>query len=281
MRLGDYEVVSLNTGPIWLDGGAMFGVVPRVLWEKKLPPDGQNRIRMSMNVLLVRGPGVNLLVDTGVGDKEDAAFAERFSLGPWALPDALARHGLTPGDITHVFNTHLHFDHAGGNTRRDGAGRIVPSFPGARYMVQRQEYDDATHPNARNRASYFDANYLPLRASGQMELLEGEAEVAPGLWSHLLPGHTAGMQGLLVDSGGATGLFLADCVPTVHHLPVPWVMAYDLYPLTTVETKARVLPKAAREGWTLFFEHDADTAAARIAETKPGKFEVEAVDATG
>lgn len=281
MRLGDYEVVSLNTGPLWLDGGAMFGVVPRVLWEKKLPPDSQNRIRMSMNVLLVRGPGVNLLVDAGAGDKEDESFAMRFGMGPWGLPEALAHHGLTPAEITHVFDTHLHFDHAGGNTRHDATGRIVPSFPNARYMVQRQEYEDATHPNARNRASYFDDNFVPLRKSGQMELLEGEAEVAPGLWAYPLPGHTAGMQGLLINSGPSTGLYLADCVPTAHHLPLPWVMAYDLFPVTTLETKSRVLPQAARGGWVLFFEHDADTAAARIAETKPGRFEVETVDAWG
>lgn len=281
MQIGDYRVHSLNTGPIALDGGAMFGVVPRVLWAKKLPPDDQNRILMSMNVLLVRGPGVNLLVDAGVGDKEGASFAERFGLGACGLPAALARHGLTPADITHVFNTHLHFDHAGGNTSRDGAGRVVPSFPNARYMVQRREFEDATHPNERNRASYFDANYVPLVASGQMEFLEGEREIAPGLIAIPLPGHTAGMQGLLIASGRETGLYLADCVPTAHHLPLPWVMAYDLFPLTTLETKSRILPRAAREGWTLFFEHDADTPAARIAESSPGRFEVEPVDAWG
>lgn len=281
MQIGDYQILSLNTGPIALDGGAMFGVVPRVLWEKKLPPDGQNRIRMSMNVLLVRGPGVTLLVDTGAGDKEDAAFAGRFGLEAWGLPEALARHGLASEDVTHVFNTHLHFDHAGGNTRREEDGRLVPNFPNARYMVQRREYEDATHPNERNRASYFDANYVPLVSSGRMELLDGEREVAPGLFAALLPGHTLGMQGLAITSGNETGLYLADCVPTAHHLPLPWVMAYDLFPLTTLETKSRVLPQAAREGWTLFFEHDADIPAARITERKPGKFDVEPVDAAG
>lgn len=252
MRLGDYEVASLNTGPIRLDGGAMFGVVPRVLWEKKLAPDAQNRILMSMNVLLVRGPGVNLLVDTGVGDKETPDFAARFGMERWTLPEGLTRNGLTAGEITHVFDTHLHFDHAGGNTTRDEAGRLVPTFPNARYLVQRQEYEDATHPNDRNRASYFDRNYVPLRATGQLELLDGEMEIAPGLMAYPLPGHTAGMQGLFLQSGGSKGLYLADCVPTTHHLPLPWVMAYDLLPVTTLETKTRVLPQAAREGWLLF-----------------------------
>jgi glyoxylase-like metal-dependent hydrolase (beta-lactamase superfamily II) len=281
VRLGDYEVVSLNTGPIRLDGGAMFGVVPRVLWEKKLPPDSQNRLLMSMNVLLVRGPGVNLLVDTGVGDKETEDFAARFGMERWTLLEGLARHGLTPGEITHVFDTHLHFDHAGGNTTRDEAGRVVPNFPNAKYLVQRQEYEDATHPNDRNRASYFDRNYVPLRATGQLELLDGETEIAPGLLAYPLPGHTAGMQGLLIQSAGATGLYLADCVPTTHHLPLPWVMAYDLFPVTTLETKTRVLPQAAREGWLLFFEHDHDVPAARIAGSKPGRFEVEPVNSWG
>ncbi len=278
MRIGNIEVDVLNTGPILLDGGAMFGVVPRVLWEKKMPPDGQNRIAMSMNVLLVRAGGKNLLLDTGAGDKEDDKFRRLYGLSAPALLPGLGALGLQPEDIHVVVNTHLHFDHAGGNTLRNPDGELVPTFPKAQYLVQRREFEEAMAAHERNRASYFPENYLPLADSGQMEFLEGEAEILPGVRTYPLPGHTLGMQGLFIESEGERALYLADCAPTTHHLPIPWIMAYDLYPVITLETKKRVLPQAAREGWTLFFEHDPHVQAARIEESKPHSYSVHPVD---
>lgn len=277
MQIGDIRVDIIPAGPLLLDGGAMFGVVPRTLWEKTLPPDGRNRITMSMNVLLVRAGGENLLLDTGAGDKEDDKFHRIYGLQASTLAPGLAALGLAPEDIHVVVNTHLHFDHAGGNTLRTPEGRIIPAFPKARYLVQRQEFEDAMESNERNRASYFPENYKPLADSGQMEFLTGETEVMEGVRAIPLPGHTLGMQGLFLESQGQRALYLADCVPTHHHVPLPWIMAYDLYPMTTLETKKRILPQAAREGWTLFFEHDPEVPAGRIEETQPLTFAVSPV----
>jgi len=280
MHLGDFSVEILTAGTFRLDGGAMFGVVPRTLWEKKMPPDGRNRISMTMNVLLVQGGGVNLLVDTGAGDKEDAKFRDMYALSDSSLLAELAKRGLGPEDIRVVVNSHLHFDHAGGNTKLDESGRALPVFPNARYLVQRKEYEDAMAANERNKASYLPYNYKPLFDTGQMRLFEGAAEVAPGLSVYPMPGHTNGLQGLLIESRGEKGLFLADCVPTHHHVPIPWIMAYDLYPMTTLETKKRLLPQAAKEGWVLFFEHDPEVRAARIVEEKPMSFGVRPIESS-
>ncbi len=278
MRIGKIQSDVLNAGPILLDGGAMFGVVPRVLWEKKMPPDGQNRISMSMNVLLVRAGGKNLLVDTGAGNKEDDKFRRLYGLSAPSLLPGLGALGLRPEDIHLVVNTHLHFDHAGGNTLRKLDGGLIPAFPNAQYLVQRKEFEDAMAAHERNRASYFPENFLPLADSGQMRFLDGETEILPGIRAYPLPGHTLGMQGLFIESEGERALYLADCAPTSHHIPIPWVMAYDLYPVTTLETKKRVLPQAAREGWTLFFEHDPRVQAARIEESRPFAYTVHPVD---
>ncbi len=274
MRLGEIEVHPLVAGRFRLDGGAMFGVIPRVLWEKKMAPDEKNRISMTMNVLLIKAGGKNILVDTGAGDKEDAKFHEMYALGHSLLEGELAARGLTPSAIDIVVNTHLHFDHAGGNTSRGEDGRIAPVFPNARYLVQRSEFDEAMAANERNRASYFSENYKPLFDEGRMELLDGESEIASGLAVEPLPGHTRGLQGLMIHSGGKTGLYLADCVPTSHHIPLPWIMAYDLYPTETLATKKRILPEAARGGWTLFFEHDPSVLAATIEQEAGGRFVV-------
>ncbi len=274
MKIGDFDVSMLRTGDIRLDGGAMFGVVPRVLWEKKMPSDDRNRIGMTMNALLVRRDGLNLLVDTGAGDKDDQDFRDMYGLKEPRLVEALAFYGLEPADIDIVVNTHLHFDHAGGNTRVESDGKVVPTFPNARYMVQRREFEDAVHTHERNKASYFEYNYKPLFDSGQMELLDGETEVAEGISAVPLPGHTLGLQGLLVESKGEAGLYLTDCVPTSHHIPPAWIMAYDLHPVVTLETKKRVLPEAAKKGWTLFFEHDPKIPSARIEQSASGKYRV-------
>ncbi len=272
MRLGEIEVHPLVAGRFRLDGGAMFGVIPRVLWEKKMAPDDKNRISMVMNVLLINAGNKSILVDTGAGDKEDAKFHEIYALSHSLLEGALAARGLAPSDIDVVVNTHLHFDHAGGNTSRGEDGRIAPVFPNARYLVQRTEFDAAMAANERNKASYFAENYKPLYDEGRMELVSGQTEIAHGVAAEPLPGHTRGLQGLMLHSGGETGLYLADCVPTSHHIPLPWIMAYDLYPTETLATKKRILPEAARKGWTLFFEHDPDVQAAKIEQEPGGRF---------
>lgn len=279
MRLGRVDVRMLNAGTCRLDGGAMFGVVPRTLWEKRMPPDSQNRIGLSMNVCLIRAAGKNILLDTGAGDKEDQKFRDIYALEGPRLIEALSGEGLTPADIHVVINSHLHFDHAGGNTVFDEKGAPKAAFPNARYVVQRTEFEEARAAHERNRASYFPHNYEPLFESGQMELVDGEEEIASGVRIYPLPGHTKGLQGLFIESEGEKGLYLTDCVPTHHHIPLPWIMAYDLYPTVTLETKRRLLPQAAREGWTLFFEHDPDVPAARIEEVKPLVFQVHPVEA--
>ncbi|MEJ2368007.1 MAG: MBL fold metallo-hydrolase [Acidobacteriota bacterium] len=278
MKIGNIEVRSLTAGSLYLDGGAMFGVVPRTLWEKKLAPDDRNRIPLNMNVLLVKAGGKNILLDTGAGDKEDEKFADMYRLSRNHLEESLAEADLKPGDIDIVVNTHLHFDHAGGNTVRSGNGTIAPAFPNAKYLVQRIEYDAAVHPHVRNKASYFDYNYKPLFDEGRMELLSGEREIAPGVAVVPLPGHTKGLQGLMIESGGEKGLYLTDCVPTSHHVALPWIMGYDLYPMETLETKKRILPKLARENWIVFFEHDPVVKAARLDESKTMKFHVEPLE---
>lgn len=274
MRIGSIEVHPVVAGHFRLDGGAMFGVVPRVLWEQKMAPDDKNRITMTMNVLLLQAGGKNLLLDTGPGSKEDDKFRHMYAMEGPALAEGLAIYGLAPEDIHLVVNTHLHFDHAGGNTTRHEDGTVRPTFPNARYLVQRKEYEEALAAHERNRASYFPENYEPLFAEGRLELADGEQEVLPGVSLAPLPGHTLGMQGLKIHSEGQTGLYLADCVPTSHHLPLPWIMAYDLYPTQTLETKRRILPEAAREGWTLFFEHDPVVKAARIELDAKGRTQV-------
>jgi glyoxylase-like metal-dependent hydrolase (beta-lactamase superfamily II) len=252
------EIHSLSDGRFLLDGGAMFGVVPRVLWERQHAADELNRILLGLNCLLLQGAGFTALIDTGVGDKEDARFAERFGLMRQAtLFDALAAAGLEPGDITHVINTHLHFDHCGGNTRRDESGQVRPSFPNARYIVQRGEWQDACQPHERSRASYFSRNFLPVQESGQLDLVEGEMEILPGI--HLLPtpGHTAHHMSLLIDLGPRRLFHPADLMPIHSHLPLPYIMSYDLYPMETLATKRRILARLREENWLIYFPHEA------------------------
>lgn len=274
MQFGQYKVENITCGHLRLDGGSMFGVVPKVLWEKKARADRKNRIYMAMNVLLITSPDLNILVDTGSGSKEDARFRNMYSLTEPVLLQALTERGLAPGDIDLVVNTHLHFDHAGGNTIKLDDGSVSPAFPNATYVVQRREYEDAVAAGERSKASYFPWNYVPLAESGRLQLLEGEKVLADGITAYPLPGHTMGMQGVKITGGGKTALYLADCIPTSHHIPLPWIMSYDLYPLTTLETKKVVLPVAAEEKWTLFFEHDPEVIAARLEETGPFKYRV-------
>lgn len=267
-RLGAWTIHAIQAGGLKLDGGAMFGVVPKPLWEKRIPADARNRIPLGMRCLLVEHPDGLVLIDTGLGNKEDAKFIDIYAVdnagAPTALEDGIRAAGFTPEQVTLVINTHLHFDHAGGNTTVDASGALRASFPNARYVVQAGEYAWATHTNERTSASYFGRNYEPLRESGQLELLDGEREIVGGISTLHTPGHTPHHQSVVLHSNGETACFLADVMPTAAHLPLPWIMGYDVEPLVTLESKRRVLERAHREGWLLVFEHDATTPWGRV-----------------
>jgi glyoxylase-like metal-dependent hydrolase (beta-lactamase superfamily II) len=257
VRVGRYQVDIFSDGIFRLDGGSMFGIVPKVLWERVKPADERNRVAMDMNCLLIRdGMGHVAVVETGAGAKLSEKQRDIFGIDrPPALLDELARRGVRPDAVTLVVNTHLHFDHAGGNTYRDGEA-LVATFPRASYVFQRTEWEDATHPNERTRGSYFDDDYRPLEAAGRLELVDGTAEVLPGVWVERVPGHTRGTQTVRIAADGETVYFTSDFLPDRHHLPLPWIPAFDLYPLDTLEAKRSLLPRAADERWIVAFTHD-------------------------
>lgn len=264
VRLGDVDLWLLEDGHIRLDGGAMFGVVPRILWERVAPPDARHRIRLALRCLLIRAGGKHVLVDTGVGDRRAAAWCETYGVErPRGLVAELAAVGVEPRDIDVVVNSHLHFDHAGGNTRRDG-DRLVPAYPNARYLCQAGHWQEALHGNERNRRSFEPEDFLPLAGAGQLDLVEGDVEVAPGVRIHLTPGHCHHHQSVLVTSGGRSAMFLGDLVPTAAHAPLPWVMGFDVDPLRTVETRRRIYREAIDQRWLLMLDHDPELACGRL-----------------
>jgi glyoxylase-like metal-dependent hydrolase (beta-lactamase superfamily II) len=262
-ELGRFRLHALDAGLQRLDGGAMFGVVPKPLWEKRIAPDERNRIRLAMRPLLVETGDELVLIDTGAGNKEDAKFHDIYGIEnagqPTALEDAIRGAGFQPSDVTLLINTHLHFDHAGGDTVRRDDGSIVPSFPGLRHVVQRTEWEFAHLANERIRASYLLHNFDPLQEAGLLELVDGDVEIVPGIRVLPTPGHTPGHQSVLIESEGESALYLADLVPTSAHLPLPWIMGYDVEPLLTLETKRVVLERVERERTLLVFEHDPET----------------------
>jgi glyoxylase-like metal-dependent hydrolase (beta-lactamase superfamily II) len=268
MQFGDYRVEVVEGGEFRLDGGAMFGVVPRALWQRVAPPDEENRVRLNANCLFVEGAGERVLVETGMGDKWSPRQREMYGVtsSPALAGSLFERTGRRPEEITIVVNTHLHFDHAGGNTFVDEGGRAVPAFPNARYFVSRAEYEHAESPHERDRASYLPENWRPLAESGQLELKEADYEVLPGLTLETVPGHSRTMQCVRLRREGRTLYGFADLVPTRAHVPLAWVMGYDLYPVETLEAKRRLLPRAAREGWLCLFYHDPEAALARVVE---------------
>jgi glyoxylase-like metal-dependent hydrolase (beta-lactamase superfamily II) len=273
--LGSIRLHALEAGLQHLDGGAMFGVVPKPLWERRIPADDRNRIPLGLRCLLIEAPDALVLVDTGVGNKEPQKFRDIYGIEnagePTRLEDAIRHAGHSPDDVDVVISTHLHFDHAGGNTLRDADGHIRPAFPNARYVVQRREYEFAQIQNERIRASYMDSNYEPVEQAGLWSFVDGEAEIVPGVSVLPTPGHTPHHQSVLVHSEGQIACFLADLIPTTAHLPLPWIMGYDLEPLVTLETKRALLDRAQREEWLLVFEHDPQIAWGRLdpAETRP------------
>jgi glyoxylase-like metal-dependent hydrolase (beta-lactamase superfamily II) len=255
---GDLRITILSAGTLWLDGGAMFGVVPKVLWAKLRPPDERNRIRLGMNVLLVEDGTTRTLIDNGAGTKWDAKQRDIYGFTPLSPEQILHPAGLTPADVDVVLDSHLHFDHAGGNTELDAAGEVVPSFPNARYVVQRGEIEFARSDNERIRASYIRDNFEPVDAAGMFDFVAGDARVDDWIEVLLAPGHTPFLHVPVIRTGEHTIAFLADLVPTASHVPFPYIMGYDLEPLRTLESKKRILGTAVREGWRLVFEHDDD-----------------------
>jgi glyoxylase-like metal-dependent hydrolase (beta-lactamase superfamily II) len=274
--VGRLVVHALQAGGQQLDGGAMFGVVPKPLWERWIPADERNRIPMGMRCLLIEHDDGLVLVDTGAGNKENDKFIDIYGIenrgadGRTMLEDAIRAAGHAPGDVTLVINTHLHFDHAGGNTFVDAAGELRVAFPGARYVVQRGEYEWATHTNERTVASYFVRNWDPVIAAGRFDFIEGDREIVPGISVRRTPGHTPHHQSVLLKSGGETACYLGDLIPTHAHIPLPWIMGYDVEPLVTLESKRALLSEAADEDWLLIFEHHATRSRGRAVRDRKG-----------
>ena len=271
-QFGRWTVHAIQAGGQKLDGGAMFGIVPKPLWQKRIVPDERNRIQLGMRCLVIEHDIGPVLIDTGAGNKETEKFYDIYGVenrgerGPTALEDGLLEIGVRPEDVALVINTHLHFDHAGGNTVLDANGQVRPAFVNARYVVQAGEYQFATHTNERTAGSYFPHNFVPLAESNRYDFIEGEREIVSGIRSLHTPGHVPWHQSLLLESGGERALYLGDLIPTTAHLPLPWIMGYDVEPLVTLETKRAVLRRAAAEDWTLVFEHDAVTGWKRASE---------------
>jgi glyoxylase-like metal-dependent hydrolase (beta-lactamase superfamily II) len=266
--IGKFRCHTLEGGRQRLDGGAMFGVVPKPLWSTRIEPDERNRIPLAMRCVLVEHPDGLVLIDTALGNKEDAKFLDLYGVenqgleGATQLEDALASAGFLPRDVRWVINTHLHFDHAGGNTtmdpdlENDPRRHVRPTFPKATYIVQEGDLEFARHTNERTRASYLPHNFEPIAAAGRWKLQQGDGELLPGISVRLTPGHVPFHQTVILHDRGDTAVFLGDLCPTTAHLPLPWIMGYDVEPLRTLESKRALLSEAVSKGWRLIFEHD-------------------------
>jgi len=288
MQFGDYRVEIIPDTEFRLDGGAMFGVVPRVLWEKKCLPDELNRVTLNMNCLFVETPTEKILVETGIGEKWSEKQAEMYGIfrKKTFAQTLFEKTRCKPADITIVVNTHLHFDHAGGNTiyndeseitnyelkenskfkTQNSKLKVIPQFPNARYFVSKSEYEHAENPHERDRASYLSENWQPVSESGQMELKSDEYEIAEGLTMQKIRGHNDAMQTVCLKRGGKTLYGFADLIPTTAHLSYAWIMGYDLFPIETLEAKKYLIPKAIDEDWICLFYHDNKKPLCRLIE---------------
>ena len=259
-KLGKFTLHTLDGGLVKLDGGAMFGVVPKPMWEKRIAPDALNRIPLAMRCLLVETPDALVLIDNAVGNKENEKFVEIYGVEndgePTRLESSLKAAGFSVDDVDIMIDTHLHFDHAGGNTSVNADGHVHLTFPRAQYVVQRGEFEWAHMRNERTQASYFKHNFDPVEQAGKFRFLDGETEIVPGISVRLTPGHTPHHQSVVLRSEGETACFLADVMPTSAHVPLPWIMGYDVEPLVTLESKRALVKQARAENWLLVFEHD-------------------------
>ena len=252
--IGDFELTVFSDGTYFLDGGAFFGVVPKVMWSKKVTADALNRVHAGLNSLLVRTGKHTVLVETGIGNKLSERMVKVYGQ-PAQLLDNLSAGGVAPEDIDVVINTHLHFDHCGWNTVHK-AGQAVATFPKAKYYVQEGEWQHGRRQHERDAVSYISDNYDPLLKTGQMHLLHGDQEIVPGVFVKVFPGHTANMQAVIVKSGGQTACYISDLIPTSAHLDLTWVMAFDLFPLQTIESRKSYYAQAVPEKWLTVFTHD-------------------------
>ncbi|MFQ6116423.1 MAG: MBL fold metallo-hydrolase [bacterium] len=278
MKFGSFEIFVLSDGVFKLDGGAMFGIVPKALWEKTDPADGSNRILLGLNCLLIKSDSEIILVDTGIGSIYDEKFANIFGVDKSRdLVTDLEEIGLNVHEITKVILTHLHFDHCGGNCFNNEKGELLPRFPRATYVVQQGELEYAKNPDPRSKGSYLAQNWEPVEGAGQLEPISGNQEIVPGVEVYVTGGHTKDHQIIKVTSQGNTACFLADLVPTNSHLKTPYVMGYDLYPKTTMEVKEKILKQALQENWLLIFEHAPRVKAGYLYEVE-GKLNIEKVE---
>ncbi len=270
LTLGDFELSIFSDGTYPLDGGAFFGVIPKIMWARKVEADERNYVQAGLNSLLIRTGKQNIVVETGMGNKLSERMV-KFYGQPARLFANLVAGGVAPEDIDIVINTHLHFDHCGWNTVRDNDGKIVPTFPRAKYYAPEGEWQYARRPSERDSISYIPANYDPLVQSGQMTLLKGDEEIVPGISVKTFPGHTAHMQAVIVESGGRTACYISDLIPTAAHIDVTWGMGFDLYPLQTIESKKQYYAKAIPEKWLTVFTHDAKAPWAYLEKDETGK----------
>jgi glyoxylase-like metal-dependent hydrolase (beta-lactamase superfamily II) len=270
LTLGNFELSIFSDGTYPLDGGAFFGVVPKVMWSRKVTADERNYVQAGLNSLLIRTGKQTVLVETGMGNKLSDRMI-KFYGQPAKLLANLSTAGVTPDDIDIVINTHLHFDHCGWNTVSGKDGKIVPTFPRAKYYAPEGEWQYARRPSERDAISYIPENYDPLVESGQMTLLKGGEEIVPGISVKTFPGHTAHMQAVIVESRGRTACYTSDLIPTTAHIDLTWGMSFDLYPLQTIESKKRYYAKAIPERWLTVFTHDPKVPWAYVENDEAGK----------
>ncbi|MBD3413710.1 MAG: MBL fold metallo-hydrolase [Candidatus Aminicenantes bacterium] len=281
LSLGTFEVHGLRDGFFHLDGGAMFGVVPKVLWEKTFEADSLNRIKLGLNSILVDTGEKTILVDTGIGKNLRKKIYEYYSVEQEpGLKGALEQIGYASQDVDFVINTHLHFDHCGGNTTQNNEGEFIPAFPNARYIIQKGEWNNALDPGPRDKPSYDKNSFLPLDLHGQLNLVEGDTEVTPGVQVELAEGHTSSHQLVRVKSGAKTLYFMGDMIPTASHVHLPYVMSYDLYPVKTLKNKEKFLQKALQNQWILALNHDPQHYFGTISKTKK-KYEFNPLSGSG
>lgn len=276
VTLGDFELTILTDGTYFLDAGSMFGVVPKSLWNRKVQPDARNLMPCGLNSVLVRTGEKTVLIETGIGNKLSEKLKAIYEPQE-RLMKSFDAAGVSTDEIDIVINSHLHFDHCGWNTIYDASGKAVPTFPKAKYYAQRGEVEHGRKQLERDRISYISDNYDPLVASGQMQLLTGDAQILPGISVVVYPGHTRHMQAIMIESAGQKACYISDLIPTTHHLDLTWVMSYDVFPLDTIESRKRFYAQAVPQQWLTIFTHDHEHPWAYLDESKPGKVTVREV----
>ncbi len=271
MIISDYKIIPIETGRFALDGGAMFGVVPKNLWNKTNPADEQNRIELALRCLLLKSSERIILIDTGIGHKLNEKLSKIYKVdhSAYSLESSLEKSGINRFDVTDVIISHLHFDHTGGTTIQN-KGKVELTFPNAKHHIQREQWVWANRPAEKDKASFISDNFKVMDTSGQINFLDGQCIICSGIESQVMYGHTHGMQVIKISDKNQTVLYCSDLIPTASHIPVPWIMAYDNNPLITIEEKKQLLPKIVEENWILFFEHDPFRAAGTVQQTDKG-----------